>query len=119
LGWERTFTILFIGAAILALLRVGGLASFVTQLGIAALVVSLLFIMFLPNLGKHAQWILVGVGLVVFYFGDYVTKGLNFKIQALDISADIGLQTPSLAMFAVLVGLAFVVGTRQNTDIKD
>lgn len=109
MGWERTITILFIVAAIIALLKVGQLASFVTHLGIAALVVSLLFLTIGASLGEHAQWILIGVGVIFFYFGDLVTKYLNFKIQALDISTDIGVQSPVsliLLAFLILAGIA-------------
>ena len=117
LGYERTITILFIVAAIIALLKVGELASFVTQLGIAALIVSLLFIAVGPSLGSHAQWILIGVGVLAFYFGNYVSSALNFKIQALDISADIDAQYPSLALLVILVIAGLFIGFAQSKDL--
>jgi hypothetical protein len=97
----------------LALLKVGQLAQFVTQLGIAALVVVLALIIFAEQL-KDTDWGsfgLIVLGAAVFYFSDYFIKAINFKIQALDISTDIGVQTPSLALLGLLLLAAIAVAT--------
>lgn len=96
---------MFVGASLLSFYQAKILGSFVVNLGVAALVVGLLYAFlrkYFSIFEGAAPWVYLGLGLGVFWMGSYGGLGTSFG----GIFQSLGGQSASVIPLAVIDGVS-------------